>query len=500
MQKLGRESAKSLALPRTQFNDLAVRFSNFTKTVAGGNGKKSVKVLDDLTSRAADFASVFNTDVNEAATLFQSGLAGETEPLRRFGIDMSAAAVTAFAYANGIAETGDKLTEAQKVQARYGILMKETNKTQGDLANTADSLANRQRFLNARWDDAKAKLGQALLPAAEDFIGFITDKGLPAVEDFSDWFNKKGIPAIKDLAKKMRPLADELLPAARDGFKGIKNFAEKALPFATGIVGAFNDMPGWVKKILIAGTAGGLTAKKLGLGKSITANLFSKGGSPANPLYVFSVNGGGGGDGGGGGKGNKFLSGVGSALKFGAISTAIAGGITLGVGSVLKKSGDENLLAAGSGGSGTTPLDMSDLDGAKSRFDKARAAGNDYLRLVQSQGQSWDVTRGKAADYFTLLHRNERTTLKTTVTGWDLAIAQQREYIENLLKIRNMHVAGGFDGGTPGQVPNHSPRPSRSTGGVTIQNQTVIAHDYKDFVQQSNRRNISAATNGMPPT
>ena len=74
-----------------------------------------------------------NLDVNQAAELFQSGLAGETEPLRKFGIDLSAAAVEASAYANGIAKAGKPLTEQQKVQARYALLMKTDRQDSGRL-------------------------------------------------------------------------------------------------------------------------------------------------------------------------------------------------------------------------------------------------------------------------------------------------------------------------------------------------------------------------------
>ena len=102
---LGEGAAKALGLSKTEFNGLAVRFSNFAQTVAGKGGDV-VGTMDDLTTRASDFASVMNLDVNQAAELFQSGLAGETEPLRQYGIDLSAAAVSTYAYANGIGEAG----------------------------------------------------------------------------------------------------------------------------------------------------------------------------------------------------------------------------------------------------------------------------------------------------------------------------------------------------------------------------------------------------------
>ena len=162
---LGETAATRLGLSELAFNNLSVRFSSFARTIAGEGGDV-VGVIDDLTTRGADFASVYNLEVSDALTLFQSGLAGETEPLRRYGIDLSAAAVEAFALANGIGEQGRALTEAEKVQARYLLLLDQTNQTAGDFANTSDQLANQQRIESQeniamlRADMAKQRLSQ----------------------------------------------------------------------------------------------------------------------------------------------------------------------------------------------------------------------------------------------------------------------------------------------------------------------------------------------------
>jgi len=180
VQKLGKESAHSLGLSNLEFNNLAVRFSSFASTIAGPGGDVT-DTLKSMTGRASDFASVMNLEVSDAAELFQSGLAGETEPLRAFGIDMSAAAVEAYALKNGIATSAASMTEAQKVQARYGVLMASTSKTQGDFANTSNSLANQQRILSSDWKNAQGVLGAALLPAISAVTGALI-KGLgPAV-------------------------------------------------------------------------------------------------------------------------------------------------------------------------------------------------------------------------------------------------------------------------------------------------------------------------------
>lgn len=229
---LGESAAKALGLSKTEFNGLAVRFSNFAQTVAGKGGDV-VATMDDLTTRASDFASVMNLDVNQAAELFQSGLAGETEPLRQYGIDLSAAAVQAHALAKGIWNGKGEMTEAQKVQARYSLLMKSTNKTAGDFANTSDSLANRQRIANAQWKNAKASIGQALLPVMQSVTAFIQEKVVPAIQTFGDWFTRDGMPALTRFGATLR---DTVLPPLKAVVGWLVQNKDIILPIA-GIIG-----------------------------------------------------------------------------------------------------------------------------------------------------------------------------------------------------------------------------------------------------------------------
>ena len=229
---LGENAAKALGLSKTEFNGLAVRFSNFAQTVAGKGGDV-VGTMDDLTTRASDFASVMNLDVGQAAELFQSGLAGETEPLRQYGIDLSAAAVQAHALAKGIWNGKGEMTEAQKVQARYSLLMKSTNKTAGDFANTSDSLANRQRIANAQWKNAKASIGQALLPVMQSVTAFIQEKVVPAIQTFGDWFTRDGMPALTRFGATLR---DTVLPPLKAVVGWLVQNKDIILPIA-GIIG-----------------------------------------------------------------------------------------------------------------------------------------------------------------------------------------------------------------------------------------------------------------------
>lgn len=199
--KLGEDAATRLGVSQASFNEAAVRFSAFSERVVGEGGNQ-VKFLDDITQRATDFASVYNIDVAEALQVFQSGLSGEAEPLKRFGINLLDSEVKAFAMANGIGEVGRELTETEKVQARYGLLLQSTDKTAGDFANTSDGLANSQRILAANFEDMKASVGEALLPA----ITNLTQAMVPLVEQIGGTL---GV-ALEDLSPLILSVSEKI--------------------------------------------------------------------------------------------------------------------------------------------------------------------------------------------------------------------------------------------------------------------------------------------------
>jgi hypothetical protein len=170
----GKTAATTLGVSQVDFNNAAVRFSAFAERIVGSGGDAS-KFIAEISTRASDFASVFNIEVSEALQVFQSGLAGEAEPLKRFGINLLDSEVKAYAMANGIGEVGKQLTETEKVQARYGLLMQATGKTQGDFANTSDGLANQLRILTAEVSNTEIEIGNQLLPVMAELLPIVRD-------------------------------------------------------------------------------------------------------------------------------------------------------------------------------------------------------------------------------------------------------------------------------------------------------------------------------------
>ena len=159
----GKNNAASFGLSQSAFNSLATPLGAMLKNT-GLSMQDTTKWTIDLTKRAADMASVFNTSVPEAMEAIQAGLRGEADPLEKFGVGLSAAKVQAEALAENAGKTANQLTTQELATARLNIIMKQTSQTQGDFANTSDGAANAARVASAQFDNAKASLGTALLP------------------------------------------------------------------------------------------------------------------------------------------------------------------------------------------------------------------------------------------------------------------------------------------------------------------------------------------------
>lgn len=159
----GDTTLDSMGTAKESALDAANGFGGLFQTT-GATAEESAKLSQQMVQLAVDMSSAKNVKLEDAVLALGSGLRGEAEPLRRFNVLLSDAAIQAFALENGIGRGNKELTEQEKVQARLGIIMEQTTDIQGDYARTADSAANSQRRAQEAAKEAAAELGQALTP------------------------------------------------------------------------------------------------------------------------------------------------------------------------------------------------------------------------------------------------------------------------------------------------------------------------------------------------
>jgi hypothetical protein len=164
------ESASvNLGLSRQAALEATGTFGNLFTAMGIGQGT-AAELSNDVVQLAGDLASFNNLDVQSALDALRSGLVGETEPLRRLGVNLSAARIEGEAFRLGLARTKDDLDAAAKAQAAWSLITKDAATASGDFARTSDSLANTQRTLTAAVDNARASIGEGLVKALQDVV------------------------------------------------------------------------------------------------------------------------------------------------------------------------------------------------------------------------------------------------------------------------------------------------------------------------------------------
>jgi len=219
----GEKAAESVGLANSEFNQLATE----TGALLVNTGIPLSEVSDltiKLTKRAADLASVFNTDVKLAFSAINQAIRGETEAIRKFSGDVTDASLQTFLFSKGINTLVSSLSQEEKRLLRVDLLLEQTKDTSGDFLNTQDSLANATRILGARMLDLAADIGDGFVPAASNAVA-IFGKFVTLAENFLK---------LQEKLDKFAggPLSSEAIARFKlveEGFKGISNATQEFL-------------------------------------------------------------------------------------------------------------------------------------------------------------------------------------------------------------------------------------------------------------------------------
>jgi hypothetical protein len=187
VEEFGKNAATNMGISNQAALEAAGTYGNLFQAFGLGQGEAQ-KMSTSLVQLASDMASFNNTSIDQAITALRSGLSGETEPLKRFGVALQDTRLKEEAFSMGlIKSTKEALTPAAKAQAAYALIMKDTALAQGDYARTADGTANTMKTLQARFADAKVAVGDALMPAFKGLLAILNGL-IPVLTRIGEFF------------------------------------------------------------------------------------------------------------------------------------------------------------------------------------------------------------------------------------------------------------------------------------------------------------------------
>ena len=157
-------AADGVGLSTSSYNQLAAVLGSQLKN--GGTAMDEIAgKTDHLVSQAADMAAAFGGSTADAVGALSSALRGERDPIEKYGVSLTQAAVDAKAAELGFTKVGGALSAEANQAATLSLIMDQTAAVHGQFAREGDTAAGAAERATARLANASAEIGAAFLPA-----------------------------------------------------------------------------------------------------------------------------------------------------------------------------------------------------------------------------------------------------------------------------------------------------------------------------------------------
>lgn len=174
----------------------------------GLSSEETLTMSQNLTALSGDMASFYNLQPEEAFEKIRAGIAGETEPLKQLGINMSVANMQAYAMSQGITTAYGSMSQSEQALLRYNYLLDATKDAQGDFSDTSGSFANQQKLMKASLQEVSGEIMQAMIPGLTSCMqainNFLQSLDTAAIGEF--------VGSLGEMAAQFMPLVLDLLP------------------------------------------------------------------------------------------------------------------------------------------------------------------------------------------------------------------------------------------------------------------------------------------------
>jgi len=163
-------TAKEVGRSEFRLREMAGTLGALLNPLMEGNSEAAAEMSKGLAALAVDLGSFFNATDDEALIALRAGISGESEPLKRFGVVLTEAALQQQALNEGIGKSVKSMTIAEKTALRYRTILAFTQAAQGDAAKTSEGFANASKALGDALRDLGTRIGLSALPTVEKLI------------------------------------------------------------------------------------------------------------------------------------------------------------------------------------------------------------------------------------------------------------------------------------------------------------------------------------------
>lgn len=172
MLRFGEQAAQAVGLSANAANQLGATLGA-QLTSFGFSIEETAARTQDLIQLGADLAATFGGPVSDAVGAISALLRGETNPIERYGVALNQTAIANEALAQGLIKSSSELDLQTRAVVGLELLYRQTAAAQGQFAREADTTAGALERIRADFENARAEVGEALIPAFQSLLDLL---------------------------------------------------------------------------------------------------------------------------------------------------------------------------------------------------------------------------------------------------------------------------------------------------------------------------------------
>ena len=171
MNKKVQELRKTIPATTAEMQNALSTFAAMAKGF-GLNTEAANLFSVEMVKVAGDISSFHDLPIEEAFGKIRSAVSGEFEPLKQLGIVINEARLKQEGLNLAIWDGSGQMSAAQKALAVQSIMIRDMGDANGDAALTANSAANKVKFLKKELAETGTEIGTTVLPAMTKLVGW----------------------------------------------------------------------------------------------------------------------------------------------------------------------------------------------------------------------------------------------------------------------------------------------------------------------------------------
>lgn len=169
IEDLAKVSITDFGMSELTAKQISSRFQAMGTAMGFAQGEMADMSVN-LTKLASDMASFYNAKQEDVARSMQPIFTGETEPLRKYGLDLTQATLQEWAHKQGIDAKMQSMSQMEKTMLRYQYVLANTGAAAKDFQRTSESWANQVRILKQNFEQLASVIGGVLINAFKPVV------------------------------------------------------------------------------------------------------------------------------------------------------------------------------------------------------------------------------------------------------------------------------------------------------------------------------------------